>query len=128
LNLLGTLSLHQYHEQLEYRLLDGSCTRTKVIDYLHTLAQRCDPTKLTVVILDNAAYHKGGELEQRRAGWEAKGLYLRYLPAYCPFLNLIETTWRKLKGCLMPRRCYNSLTQLRDALLAALRLMDAVEL
>ncbi|WP_425387739.1 hypothetical protein [Deinococcus peraridilitoris] len=41
---------------------------------------------------------------------------------------MIEGTWRKLKGFLMPIRCYNSRDELKEALLAALHLMQAVQL
>jgi putative transposase len=77
-----------------------------------------------VVVLDNAPFHKGKLLQQQRAIWEAQGLYLRYLPPYCPQLNPIETTWRKLKGFLMPRRCYDSLDQLNAALKLGLKALD----
>lgn len=127
LNVIGTLSLHGQQQQLEYRLLEGPCRRSEVVAYLETLAQGCDPRKLTVVVLDNAPFHHGGEIRLKRALWEAQGLFLRYLPAYCPQLNDVEGLWRKLKGFLMPRRCYDTLTQLRDALLVALRLLHAVE-
>ena len=40
-------------------------------------------------------------------------------------LNRIETTWRILKGLLMPRRCYDTVTQLRAALLTALAALGA---
>jgi putative transposase len=55
-------------------------------------------------------------------------LELYYLPAYCPHLNLIEGVWRRLKGFLMARRFYDSLAELRQAELSALRLLGAVEL
>ena len=71
-----------------------------MVDYLETLAEACDPERLTVVVLDNAPFQKGEQIKARRAVWEAKGLYLRYLPAYCPQLNLIESVWRKLKSFL----------------------------
>lgn len=135
INVLGTLSLYEQQEQLEYRLLNAQCCRAEVVAYLTTLAQTCKPDQLTVVVLDNATFHKGGEMNEKRAQWEAKGLYLRYLPPYCPQLNAIETTWRKLKGFLMPRRCYDrrksprddTLAQLRDALLTALGLLNALQ-
>ncbi len=50
------------------------------------------------------------------------------LPAYCPQLNPIEGVWRRLKGFLMPRRFYDSLAELKRAVLNALRLLGAVEL
>lgn len=46
----------------------------------------------------------------------------------CPHLNLIEGVWRRLKGFLMPRRYYDSLAELKQAVLSALRLLGAVEL
>lgn len=125
LNLIGTLSLHGQREELEVRELSGTCKHDAVIAYLDTLAQRCDPNKLTVVVLDNAPFHRGEKIREREPIWAAQGLLLRYLPSYCPQLNLIETTWRKLKGFLMPRRCYDTIDQLRDALLFALKALNA---
>ncbi len=127
-NLIGTLSLFGTGEQLEVRELTGSCTQAQVSSYLDTLAQSCDPARLTVVVLDNAPFHKGKLLQQQRATWEAQGLYLRYLPAYCPQLNLIEGVWRKLKGFLMPRRCYNTLNQLRAALELGLKALNVINI
>ncbi len=126
INLIASLSLFGAHEQLEVRELDGSCTQVQVIDYLETLAKGCDPRRLTVVVLDNAPFHKGSQLKERRAAWEAKGLFLRYLPAYCPQLNLIEGVWRRLKGFLMPRRCYDNISQLREALRLGLKALNAI--
>ncbi len=124
LNLIGSLSLLGTTAQLEVRELTGSCTQAQVISYLDTLAQSCDPARLTVVVLDNAPFHKGKLLQEQRQRWETQGLDLRYLPAYCPQLNLIEGVWRKLKGFLMPRRCYNSLTELNAALKLGLKALN----
>jgi putative transposase len=126
LNLIGTLSLFGESKQLEVRELAGSCTQAHVITYLETLAECCNPKHLTVVVLDNAPFHKGLQLKERRAEWEAKGLFLRYLPAYCPQLNLIEGVWRKLKGFLMPRRCYDNLNQLHEAVRIGLKALNAI--
>lgn len=126
LNLIGTLSLFGENEQLEVRELEGSCNQAHVIAYLETLAESCDPKRLTVVVLDNAPFHKGQQISKRRAAWEAKGLFLRFLPAYCPQLNLIEAVWRKLKGFLMPRRCYDTLDQLQEAIRAGLKALNAI--
>lgn len=125
INLIGTYSLHGSEDVLEVRELLGSCNGEQVIAYLDTLAADCVPDQLTVVVLDNAPFHKGAKLREKTAEWEQKGLYLRYLPPYAPFLNLIEGVWRKLKGILMPRRCYNSVTELRAALLTGLKVLGA---
>jgi transposase len=29
--------------------------------------------------------------------WQARGLFVFYLPRYAPHLNIVETLWRKLK-------------------------------
>ena len=81
-----------------------------------------------MVVLDNAPFHKARAIQEAREGWEAKGLELSHLPAYCPHLNLIEGVWRRLKGFLMPRRYYDSLAELKQAVLSALGLLGAVEL
>ena len=133
------------HEQLEVRHLSGSCTQARIISYLDTLAERCRPEHLTVVVLDNAPFHKGKLLREQRSRWEAQGLYLRYLLAYSPQLvldkaacsacvstgpvrNPIESVWRRLKGFLMPRRCYDTLTQLSAALKLGLKALNAINI
>lgn len=125
INLIGTLSCAGQHVELEVRELNGTCNGEQVIAYLETLAQRCVPEQLTVVVLDNAPFHKGAKLREQAVEWERRGLYLRYLPPYAPFLNQIEEVWRKLKGLLMPRRCYDTVPELRSALYFALKLLNA---
>lgn len=80
-----------------------------------------------VVVLDNAPFHTAEAVKERRTLWEARGLKLLYLPAYCPHLNLIEEVWRMVKGVLMPRRLYDSVSELRHAVLHALQSLGAVE-
>ncbi len=53
--------------------------------------------KLTVVVLDNARIHTSNLIKERLAVWQARGLYLFYLPRYSPHLNIVEILWRKLK-------------------------------
>ncbi|RJF69069.1 hypothetical protein D3875_22365 [Deinococcus cavernae] len=125
INLIGTYGLYGVEEGLEVRELEGNCTGAQVMSDLDTLALECDPACITVVVLDNAPFHKGAKLREKQLEWERKGLFLRYLPPYAPFLNLIEEVWRRLKGFLLPRRCYDSVAALRQALHVALRLLNA---
>jgi len=81
-----------------------------------------------VVVLDNAAFHTAGVVRERERQWEARGLVLYRLPAYCPHLNLVEGIWRRLKSFLMPRRFYDSVAELKQAVLHGLRLLEAVEI
>ncbi len=129
INLIGTLSLEDGAERLEYRMLERSCRTAGVLSYLDALAEEAEREGVpVVVVLDNAPFHKAGAVRDARAGWEVKGLKLYYLPAYCPHLNRIEGVWRRVKGFLMPRRFYDSLAELKRAVLSALRLLGAVEI
>ncbi len=127
-NLIGTLALEGEDERLEYKMLDRPCRSGEVVLYLDALAGEAeDAEEEVVVVLDNAPFHTAKAVEERQPVWEAKGLRLYYLPAYCPHLNLIEGVWRRLKGFLMPRRFYDSVAELKGAILHALRLLGAVE-
>ena len=126
INLMGTLRVEdEDRERLEYRMLEGSCDSGEVLLYLDALAQEAQrEEKPCVVVLDNAAFHTAGVVREREEEWEARGLTLYRLPAYCPHLNLIEGVWRRLKGFLMPRRFYDSVAELKRAVLHAIHLLD----
>ena len=53
--------------------------------------------KTTCVVLDNARIHKAKAIKERIPYWQKRGLYIFFLPPYCPHLNIAETLWRKLK-------------------------------
>jgi putative transposase len=127
---MGTLCVEgEGRERLEYRMLEGSCESGEVLGYLDALAQNAEQEhKPCVVVLDNAPFHTAGVVREREEDWEARGLVLYRLPAYCPQLNLIEGVWRRLKGFLMPRRFYDSVAELKQAVLHGLRLLEAVEI
>jgi transposase len=64
--------------------------------------------KPTVIIVDNASIHRAHLIQQQLPFWEQRGLYVFYLPAYSPHLNIAETLWRKLKKeQLDPRDYFN---------------------
>ncbi len=128
-NLIGTLSSEDGEERLEFWLLEGSCRTGEVMGYLDALSEEAERgRKPVVVVLDNAPFHTAGAVRDARAGWEAKGLVLYYLPSYCPHLNPIEGVWRKVKRFLMPRRFYDSVAELKQAVLSALNLLGAMEI
>lgn len=60
--------------------------------------------RATVVVLDNARVHTSQQVQERRPFWQARGLFIFYLPPYSPHLNIAERLWRKLKyEWLQPR-------------------------
>lgn len=62
----------------------------------------------TVVILDNASFHKSAAVKAKMAEWQDKGLRLVFQPAYSPELNLTEHIWKHLKYFWLPIRAYSS--------------------
>jgi len=132
INRIGTLALSIQGEHLEVRELPASCAQEIVIAYLDTLAaqseaeqRRLGNARLTVVVLDNASFHRGQAVWAQEPVWAAQGLLPRDLPPYGPRLNRIETTWRVLKGFWMPRRWYDTVAEFRAALLFALEALGA---
>jgi len=53
--------------------------------------------RITVVVLDNAPAHAAKQVQERRTFWQERGLFLFFLPPYCPHLNIVEVLWRRLK-------------------------------
>ena len=130
INLIGTLCFLEGEEaeRLEYSVIEGSWRSGEVKGYLDALADQAQREgKPCVVVLDNAPFHTAGVIREREGRWEARGLRLYRLPSYCPHLNLIEGVWRRLKGFLMPRRFYDSVGELKQAVLHGLRLLGGVE-
>lgn len=126
---MGTLSLEGEGERFEYSLLEGSCRSAQVIGYLDALASEAERVgEEVVVVLDNAPFHTAAAVRVREEDWEEMGLSLYRLPAYCPHLNLIEGVWRRVKGFLMPRRFYDSVVELKEAVLVSLSLLGAKEI
>ena len=92
LNLFGLLSRDN---TFIFKTTSGKVNSSFIIEQLETLAFSIQ--KITVVVLDNATIHTSAKVQACRDAWEKRGLFIFYLPAYSPHLNLIETLWRKLK-------------------------------
>ncbi len=48
--------------------------------------------------------------------WEEQNLFLWFLPAYCPELNLIEILWKRIKYNWLPLAAYESFEKLDEQL------------
>lgn len=67
----------------------GSINADLLIGFIDDFAQNII-TK-TVIVFDNAPFHKSNIIEDKRLEWEKKGLFIWFLPTYSPHLNKIET-------------------------------------
>ena len=126
LNLIGALAWGKQKRTLHFELDEENVKSARVLAFIDALAREATPDQLTVIVLDNASFHTGANIKERRQGWEEKNVLLRYLPPYAPQLNPIEALWKHLKSFLLPRRCYDSVAQLKQVLLETLNLLGAI--
>lgn len=112
LNVFGLMNLGQ---QLCSYPTKGTINSQFIIECLDDFCQ--DISRLTVVVLDNASWHTAQAIQDKRAEWEEKGLFLFYLPTYSPHLNPIEILWRKMKYEWFTPEDYQCSQQLEAAIL-----------
>ena len=92
---LNCFALLTRANECRFATTSGKVTAAFVFEQLETLSLGLQ--KLTVVVLDNARVHRAKLIRERIQAWQARGLFVFYLPAYSPHLNIVETLWRKLK-------------------------------
>jgi transposase len=92
---LNCFALLSRDNRCQFATTTGSVKAPFLVEQLERLSLSL--SRLTVVVLDNASIHHATEVRERVGAWEERGLYLAYLPPYCPHLNIVEILWRKLK-------------------------------
>lgn len=116
---------------MHFELVEESVESEDVSAFIDALAENAVANQLPVIFLgpseartqrNNARFHTSTEVKEKRLLWEAKGVFLRYLPPYAPHLNPTKALWKRLKSFLLPRRCYNFVDQFKQAVLGALNL------
>ena len=90
-----------------------------IVQCLDDLATKID--KPTVVVLDNAPWHKSKMVFSKISEWKEKNLFIFFLPTYSPQLNLIEILWRKIKYEWLEPNHYSSPSILKHAILNIFR-------
>lgn len=73
------------------------------------------PTLLETIAEKKGVY-LGAAFRAQQAEWEAKGLYLFFLPKYSPHLNRIERLWKQIKHGWLKAQDYLSLDHLKQTL------------
>lgn len=92
-NVLGAL---RHDGELVWNTQQRPTTREDVIAFFDRIADQPHSVP-RIVVLDNAAIHKGNVMQKHRRRWAKKGLCLYYLPPYSPELNRIEILWKHAK-------------------------------
>lgn len=92
----------------------GAMTSAMLIQCVDDFASRL--TRKTIVIMDNASTHTSGLFKAKLAGWRKQNLYIQYIPAYCPELNLIECLWKQIKYHWLNPQDFLTAMSLRAAL------------
>lgn len=93
-----------------------------IIECIDEIADRI--TKPTVIVLDNAPWHKAQAVLDKQEEWNEKELYLFFLPTYSPHLNPIETLWRKIKYEWLKASDYEGAVILKNAIHNIIRKYD----
>jgi len=74
----------------------------------------------TVLILDNAAYHRSDDIEELLENYDGR-VWRDYLPPYSPQLNPIERVWKLLRGLCTHNRYFETLDELLEAVTPKLK-------
>ena len=93
---VNVLAALRHDDTLHWKTQRRPTVREDVIGFFDELAAR-EHAVPRIVVLDNASFHKGKQIEKRRRKWMAQGLFLYYLPPYSPELNRIEILWKQAK-------------------------------
>ena len=110
-NILGFLNPVTNH-LVSYQLPEKTNMDSELfIKYVNNFITHID--QLTVIVLDNASWHKSKLTKSMFEEWERQGLYFLFLPARTPHLNKIETLWRKIKYEWLTIRDYRSVSTLK---------------
>jgi transposase len=99
---------------LDPYVIEGTIDSAVVIACIDNFCQKL--TRPTTLVIDNAPVHGSARFEAMIEKWEAKNLFLWFLPPYSPELNLIEILWKQIKYRWMPIDAYASLERLSSSL------------
>ena len=115
-NVLGFFNLHNQFYSFAFPGPIDSHTVIHCFDLFHQQQQ-----KPAVVVIDNAPIHTSDDFEDELERWQQEGLSVKFLPPYCPELNLIEHLWRKIKYEWLPLDAYLNFKTLTVSLFEVLR-------
>ena len=110
LNVLGFLSRKG---ELIYHTTEARVNTDVVITAFEKMLESKSAQETVFVVLDNASVHKSAKFKEQSEKWVAKKVFVVYLPAYSPELNIIEILWRKIKYEWLPSSAYKTFEELK---------------
>lgn len=117
ISILGILN--PLAQEFEGSWYHGAANAKCVIQTLDSFSKSLK--KKTIMILDNATIHKATEVKEQAKVWKQRGLFLQFIPAYCPELNLIEILWKHLKHFWLKVQDYSSIETLTSKAVSILQ-------
>jgi transposase len=115
-NVLGFFNLHNQFHAFAFQGPIDSQTVIHCFDLFRQQQQ-----KPALVVVDNAPIHTSEDFEDELDRWQKEDLYVKFLPPYCPELNLIELLWRKIKYEWLPLEAYVNFKTLTASLFDVLK-------
>lgn len=115
-NVLGFFNLHNQFHAFAFQGPIDSHTVIHCFDLFRQQQQ-----KPALVVVDNAPIHTSEDFEEELDRWQKEDLYVKFLPPYCPELNLIELLWRKIKYEWLPLDAYVNFKTLTASLFDVLK-------
>lgn len=100
---------------------EGTIDNHLVAGCFRAFAKAKKSKKPKLVILDNAPAHRGDEFEEELEELAKRGVFVWFLPAYAPELNLIELLWQKIKYEWLPLDIYKDFQTMCEGLFEVLK-------
>ncbi len=116
LNVLGFVNRRCHFESFVF---EGTVNSSVVVGCFDEFSKAIG--KDLVILIDNAPVHRSEEFMENIEKWEQRGLHIKFLPPYCPELNIIEIVWRKIKYEWIPFSAYESFGNLKKELFHILK-------
>jgi hypothetical protein len=124
LNVLGFMGRDN---DLFFHATEQTVTAETVIAAMDAFAEHYYVTEfrqtriICFVVMDNASIHRTQAFKDKIDDWLLCGVKPRFIPPYCPELNLIEMLWRKIKYEWLPLGAYQSYVHLKTKVVETLQ-------
>jgi transposase len=95
----------------------GSTTSQHFIKYVDDFIKQYPPKMKTIILVDNASFHKSAQVKAKFKEWKSQNIFLQFLPPYSSELNPIENLWHHAKHLWLNIEDYSDANTLRNAVI-----------